>query len=165
MVDADKVVDLDVGITPEGAVSGAVLLQTEETAFLMFNAMRDTLRPFPHGGFYKEDAGIAVIELVRCAITKFGYPNDEAWSHVPRTAGLAYGVFEVHNSSWISELTRLNRFGFPNTPEPTDQRHFLFLFHDSSFECIAHDLRVEVMQEKFAAAFAHMSRRALAHGA
>ena len=131
----------------------------------MFNAMRDTGRPFPHGGSYEEDAGLAIVELVWCSITKFGYPNDEAWSHIPRTRGLAYGVFEVLNSSWIAELTRLNRFGFPNTPEPTNKRHFMFLFHDSSFECIARELRVEVLQEKFSAAFAVMSDKAFANGA
>jgi len=76
MADTDKVVQIDIGITPEAAVSGAVVVQTEETAFLMFNAMRNTSRPFPRGGYYKEDAGIAVIELVRCAITKFGYPSE-----------------------------------------------------------------------------------------
>ena len=165
MPDVDKVVELDIGITPEAAISGAVLLQTEERAFLMFNAMRDTSRPSPHGGFYQEDAGLAIVELVWCSITKFGYPNDEAWSHIPRTRGLAYGVFEVLNSSWIAELTRLNRFGFPDTPEPTNKRHFLFLFHDSSFECIARELRVEVSQEKFSVAFAAMSGKVFANGA
>jgi hypothetical protein len=165
MSDVDQVVELDIGVTPEAAVSGAVLLQTEERACLMFNAMRDTARPFPQGGFYKEDAGLAIVELVWCSITKFGYPNDEAWSHIPRTKGLAYGVFEVLNSSWIAELTRLNRFGFPNTPESENKRHFLFLFHDSSFECIARELRVEVRRDKFSAAFAVMSGKVFANGA
>jgi hypothetical protein len=165
MTDVESIVELDIGVTPEAAVSGAVLLQTEERAFLMFNAMRDTLRPTPHGGSYKEDAGRAIVELVLCSVTKFGYPNDEAWSHIPRTRGLAYGVFEVLKSSWISELTQLNRHGFPNTPEPTDKRHFLFLFHDSSFECIARELRVEIRQDKFYEIFATVSDRAFSHGA
>jgi len=63
-METESLVELNLGVTPESAISGAVLLQTEEKAFLAFNAMRDTTRPAPHGGFYKEDAGTAVVELV-----------------------------------------------------------------------------------------------------
>ena len=164
MGDAEVIVALDVGVTPEAAVSGAVLLQSEGSAFLLFNAMRDTTRPFPSGGYYKEDAGIAIVELVLCSITKFGYPNDEAWSHIPRTRGLSYGVFEILNSSWKAELTRLNRFAFPGTKDSSD-RHFLFLFHDSSFECIARELRVDAVRESFADVFRDVSLKVFAHDA
>jgi len=85
---SESLVEIDLGVTPEAAVSGAMLLQSEERAYLMFNAMRNTNRPFSHGeftGFYKEAAGTAVVELVGCAITKFGYPNDEGWSMRPLT--------------------------------------------------------------------------------
>ena len=162
MNNVEAIVELDIGVTPEAAVSGAVLLQSEVSAYLLFNAMRDTSRPFPSGGFYKEDAGVAVIELVQCSITKFGYPNDEAWSHIPRTRGLSYGVFEVQNSTWKVELMGLNRFAFPDTKE-SRSRHFLFLFHDSSFECIAQDLQVEVVRKPFQEVFGGVSAKLFAH--
>ncbi len=38
----DDIVELDVGIRPEAAVSGAVLIQTEFSTHLTFNAMRPT---------------------------------------------------------------------------------------------------------------------------
>lgn len=158
-MNTQRLVELDIGITPEAAISGAVLLQTEEKAFLTFNAMRATNRPFAGGGFYKEDAGIAVVELVGCSITKFGYPNDEAWSAIPLTRGRAYGAFEIENSNWMRELVQLNQFSFPETREWSG-KHFLFLFHDSSFECIARELRVEVSGEPFAELFLKVTERA-----
>ena len=156
----EALVELNLGVTPEAAISGAVLLQTEKKAFLAFNAMRDTARPAPHGGFYKEEAGTAVVELVHCSITKFGYPNDEAWSGIPRTRGMGYGIFEVVNSRWKEELIRLNQFSFPETREWRG-RHFLFLFHDSSFECIAKELRLELSREPFRDLFSKVVSRAL----
>jgi hypothetical protein len=157
----ERVVEIDLGVTPEAAISGAVLVQTEERAFLTFNAMRPTNRPTPHGGFYMEDAGTAVVELIGCSVTKFGYPNDEAWSHIPRTKGLTYGVFEVEDSDWVRDLVRLNQFAFPKTTTWRG-RHFLFLFHDSSFECIARELKLELSSRPYARTFAEITGRVLA---
>ncbi len=159
-MNAPCLVEINLGVTPEASVSGAVLLQTEGKAFLTFNAMRNTDRPSEHGGFYKEDAGTAVIELVGCTITKFGYPNDEAWNSIPLTRDQAYGVFEVRNSPWKEEIIRLNQFAFPETKNWRG-RHFMFLFHDSSFECIASELKVELSEEPYSQIFTKVAARAL----
>ena len=159
MIDPE-LIKIDIGVTPEAAISGAVLLQTEDRAFLTFNAMRDTTRPSPYGGFYKEDAGTAIIELVDCCITKFGYPNDEAWHGIPLTKGCTYGVYEVQNSPWKEELVRLNQFSFPNTKKWRG-RHFIFLFHDSSFECIAAELGLQLSQESYQELFRKVVARVL----
>jgi hypothetical protein len=151
---AETVVPLDVGCRPEAAVSGAILVQTERSTFLTFNAVRRG-----DDGLYNT-AGRALLEFPGCSITRFGYPNDEAWCSIPRTRGLGYGVFEVHGSLWKEELARLNRFGFPDTGEWTG-RHFLLLFHDSSFECIADDLRLEITEEPTEQLLARVTRRAL----
>jgi hypothetical protein len=98
MPEPESIVELNLGCRPEAAVSGAVLVQTELSTFLTFNAMRKTDRVGPYG-HYMEDAGIALVEFPSCAITKFGYPNDEGWSGIPRTAGLSYGIYEVRNSA------------------------------------------------------------------
>lgn len=124
--------------------------------------MRPTDRMSPHGGPYMEDAGTALVEFKRCAITKFGYPNDEAWSGIPRTRGLSYGIFEIHNSAWIRELTTLNRHSFPGTPDDDRSRHFLFLFHDSSFECIADDMTLELFACPYKDVLARITERVLA---
>jgi hypothetical protein len=162
MSEPESIVKLDWGCRPEAAVSDAVLVQTEHSAFLTFNAMRPSDRMSPYGGPQMEDAGIALVEFEMCTITKFGYPNDEAWGGIPRTRGLGYGIYEVLNSTWVRELTTLNRFSFPDTPEDVRSRHFLFLFHDSSFECIAAGMKLELVDRPYANVFARIARRVMA---
>jgi hypothetical protein len=130
---------LDIGVFPEAGVSEARLVQDEYRAVLTFSAMR--LQPDGR----RTDAGTATVEFVRCMATRFGYPNDEALrGHPLYNSGLsAYDVFEVIGSPWIRRLTEQNRVAFPSTPDST-QRHFIFTFHDSTFECIADDLRVSI---------------------
>lgn len=136
----ERIIELNIGCWPEAAVSGPVLLQTEVSAFLTFNAVRE-------GADGKlVDAGTAIVEFKRCSITKFGYPNDEAWSGIPRTKNLSCGAYEIQNSKWKEQLENLNRYSFPETGE-WGGRHFLILFHDSSFECIAQGFEVEITQE------------------
>jgi|KBSSwiStaDraftv2_1062776.scaffolds.fasta_scaffold184404_3 hypothetical protein len=150
---AESVNVIDVGFVPEAAVSGAVLLQSEYSTYLIFNAIKldaDT-------GRY-EDVGLAVCEFVDCMITKFGYPNEEAWHSIPRTKGLSYDVCEVANSEWSREIATLNRHAFPDTPE-LNQRHFLIMFHDSSFECLANELRAELTTEPLTTILARLSER------
>lgn len=153
----DRIVKLDLGVEPEAAVSGALLLQNENATYLTFNAVR--LR---FDGKY-EEAGTAVIELVRCSTTTFGYPNDEAIGGHPLYAkGLqAYGIFEVLNSSWIAEQERQNRISFPERTDMTWKRHFIFTFHDSTFECLSADLKITVSEEPYAQIFAEISEQVL----
>lgn len=138
----DEVVRYDIGFEPEAAVSGPVLLQTDRDAFLTFNAVKT----MPDGR--RGPAGTGIIEIVRCTVTKFGYPNDEALpGHPLYSRGLTYyGAFEVLRSSWIHQMTSQNRVCFPKTEDWTD-RHFIFTFHDSTFECVADSLRASLSIE------------------
>lgn len=140
----DRVIPYDVGFEPEAAVSGPVLLQTDYATFLTFNAVK-TLPDGRRGA-----AGTGVIEIVRCIVTKFGYPNDEALpGHPLYSQGLTfYGVFEVLGSSWIQQMTTQNRVCFPKTEDWTE-RHFIFTFHDSTFECVADSLRASLSTEPY----------------
>ena len=132
-------IQLDFGVAPEAAVSGPMLLQDDYHAFLAFNAMR----PRPDG--MREEAGLAIVELQGCSTTKFGYPNDEALpGHPLYRRGLGgYEIFEVLNSSWINEQNQMNKVHFPET-QMRPVRHFIFTFHESTLECIATDIKVEV---------------------
>ena len=72
----------------------------------------------------------------------FGPPNDEAFSgHPLASRGLSpYGVYEVLHSSWIRSLERMNAVHPHHRPEPfASYRHFVFAFHDTTFECVADD--------------------------
>jgi hypothetical protein len=131
----EEIKSLDLGFQPEGAVSGAVLLQSEVSTTLTCNARQEI-----NGRM--EPAGTAVIEFEICHLAKFGHPNDEAWTAIPRTKGLSYGFYEVVGSAWPEEVARLNRYAFPASTSRVEKhilalRHFLALFHDSSFECLA----------------------------
>lgn len=155
----DEVVRYDIGFEPEAAVSGPMLLKTDNSTFLTFNAVR-----------MKEDkretAGTGVIEILGCSITKFGYPNDEALGgHPLAKKGLrSYGVFEVLRSSWVRAKTEQNRVCFPRTPD-SKQRHFVLTFHDSTFECIADDLRPTLSTEPFEQILRQISTRAIQENA
>lgn len=90
---------------------------------------------------------VAIIRFDACT-HMFGPPNDEAFQGHPLAArGLRpYAVWEVENSSWIRKLERINSVHPSHSPEHFDDfRHFIFAFHDSTFECVAtgFDWRVE----------------------
>jgi hypothetical protein len=136
-----SVVELPLGVVPEAAVSGALLLQSEYHTFLTFNAMRRV-------GERYENAGTAIIELERCLMTRFGLPNDSALGGHPlaRYGIEAYGCFEVLDSPWRAEAEAQNRVCFPHTDHFSDIRHFVFTFHDSSCEALARDIEVRVVE-------------------
>lgn len=90
----------------------------------------------------------------------FGPPNDEAFSgHPLEPRGLhPYAVFEVHNSSWIRKLERMNSV-HPRHDQKRfldGRRHFVFAFHDSTFECVADGFDVEVIRGSMRSALSHM---------
>lgn len=147
-------VPYEIGFTPESAVPEPVVLQTETFIFLTFSAVK----LMPEGNFHS--AGYAIIEFDVCSQSKFGYPNDEALDGHPLCSkGLdAYGVYEVINSAWVRLLTEQNRVSFPNTPDSTS-RHFIFTFHDSTFECIARSLNATLSQEPFPRIFEQLVKK------
>ncbi len=64
------------------------------------------------------------------------------WEDIPYivrdSKGLGfYGSYEVINSEWIEELRRNNKTTYPDRETFLGFRHFVFTFHDSTFECIA----------------------------
>lgn len=143
--DIDRVVKLKFGYEPEAAVSGALLLQNEYAAYLTFNAMR------PRDDGMYDEAGTAIVELIRCSTTKFGYPNDESIEGHPLYAkGLeAYNIFEVLNSSWIAQQQMQNLVSFPDRTNMSWKRHFIFTFHDSTFECLAENIKLTISEEPY----------------
>jgi hypothetical protein len=79
----------------------------------------------------------------------FGPPNDEAFSgHPLASRGLSpWIVQEVVCSSWIRGLERMNSVHPYHRREAFSAfRHFVFAFHDSTFECVAEDFSVSLMR-------------------
>ncbi len=165
-----RVVELDVGCHPEGGVSGAVLLQTEGFAVLLFNAMSNA----KNASGRCEPLGTAVAEFKRLRLTRFGGPNDEGLPEHPLyphgLSTLGYCICEVEHSVWANEVGARNeasarriaggRFDRAYSGARFVPRHFLFSFHDSTFECLADELSVRVSQEPFAATLAPFVKRA-----
>jgi hypothetical protein len=105
---------------------------------------------------------VALVEFTRPRAHYLGPANDEAFDGHPLAArGLEpYGAFEVRESSWIRELERRNRV-HPNNDAGryAELRHFIFTFHDSTFECIARGLRVSLHDGPLLSVVTEMTRR------
>ncbi len=90
-------------------------------------------------------------ERVRIAFTGslvhyFGPPNDETLHAHPMAAfGLKhYGAYEVRHSRWVEELRTMNRVHPHHHDASFDRlRHFIWTFHDSTFECLAEGFVIE----------------------
>jgi hypothetical protein len=86
-----------------------------------------------------------VIHFVEVWAQYLGAPNDEAFEGHPLAArGLrAYAAWEVQHSSWIRQLETINRVHRSHDPERfAEYRHFIFAFHDRTFECVAREIEV-----------------------
>ena len=69
-----------------------------------------------------------------------GPPNDEAFEGHPLAArGLQpYTAHRIDGSSWVRRLERMNSVHEYHEPETFDRlRHYVFAFHDSTFEAVA----------------------------
>src|SRR5262249_46770455 len=141
---------------PEAAVSGGFLVQTEHSAWFLFNAMRVQ----PNGR--RVEAGIAVVEVQGYLQTRFGHPNEEATPGRPVLAQEhdGSGVYEVLESSWLAEVQRQNRVVFP-TYNFIGVRHFIVTLHDATFECLATNLVLEACLDDPEAARRMVVERAL----
>lgn len=93
---------------------------------------------------------IAVVRFERPYAQMFGPPNDEAFHGHPLSArGLRpYAVFEIKNSSWLRRLERMNSVHPYHDRERflANRRHFIFAFHDTTFECIAQEFTFEIIR-------------------
>jgi hypothetical protein len=92
------------------------------------------------------DGGRIVCEFELPIAHYLGPPNDEAFEgHPLYERGLEpYGVFEVLESSWIRRLEEMNRIHDRHDPSWFRTfRHFVFAFHDSTFEVIARGMTSE----------------------
>lgn len=91
-----------------------------------------------------------------------GYPNDEARWGIPQNKGVSHWIYEIKDSTWIKVAARMNQYRFPETKDDYIRQHFLFAFHDDTFECLADHLTLEVVCDPYHVIFERIRRRALA---
>jgi hypothetical protein len=105
------------------------------------------------------DGTVAIVTFKRAALHMFGPPNDEAFAGHPLcNRGLRpYSANEVHNSSWAQRRIEMNRVHRMHQDSMfAGMRHFIFAFHDSTFECLADTYSVSLFRGSMLAATKHM---------
>ncbi|HVG19402.1 MAG TPA: hypothetical protein VNI02_10135 [Blastocatellia bacterium] len=107
---------------------------------------------------------IALVEFEMCWSCMFGSPNDETLNgHPLYSRGLTpYGAFEVEGSSWIRALERTNSVHPRHDPKRFESlHHYVFTFHDSTFECVAEGYKITEHEGTIAELMPEMQRRLL----
>ena len=105
---------------------------------------------------------IAVVEFRRCHAAKMGAPNDEVFhGHALHGKGMeSYKAQEVINSKWLSEIEAVNSVHACYDPKLWKSlHHYVFWFHDSTFECIAESFDVETFDKSIPEVLADVSER------
>ena len=110
------------------------------------------------------DASLCLVEFSGCASAKLGHPNEEVQSgHYLAGRGLdGYTAQIVMNSPWLTEVSKTNSVHPYDDPERWKHiKHYVFWFHDSTFECLAQTYKVEVSTESMADLLARVQDRLL----
>ena len=106
------------------------------------------------------DREVAIVRFQAPYSHSFGPPNDEALAdHALRSHGLKpYSWFEVLDSSLIQSLERMNSHHPQHRPERfRAYHHYIATFHDSTFECVARGLDVQLHRGSILSAIMHMT--------
>jgi len=143
----DKVIELK--NVPQSSVGAPmpVILSDEHQVFLAYLLQYETNWNNPKSAdFERNGEPIAIIEFKMCRSFMFGSPNEEVFQgHPLYERGLRpYSVSEIENS-WIRKLERMNSVHELHKPENFEKyKHFVFAFHDSTFECVATNFEISI---------------------
>lgn len=104
---------------------------------------------------------IAIVDFAHPLLHMFGPPNNEAFQgHPLANRGLRpYSAAEVIESSWLRAVERMNAVHPNHDPARfmANRRHFIFAFHDSTFECIAEGFAITRFQGSMSGAVQKMA--------
>lgn len=143
---------LDLDFVPNPGAPHATLLQGEMDAFLVFDAIRRV------AGTKRPDEFVAIFTFDLYSATRFGYPNDEPRCSIPRYKRVDADMVEVLQSEWAADVQSQNRIGFPDFRRKLD-RHFLFQFKDSTFECLCDSFELELSRDVRTAVIERLVKR------
>ena len=162
----DRVIELKDVPQPDVGAPQPIILSDERVTLLAYGVQG---KPLPIDGRVLIEADmnlfvqeVALVEFRSCQSFMFGAPNNEAFAgHPLADRGLSpYGAFEIENSSWIRQLEKMNsvhahhRDGWLLT-----LKHFIFAFHDSTFECVARGLSLSTHSGSLESLLAEMRKR------
>ena len=162
----DRVIKLNDVPQPDVGAPQPLVLSDERVTLLAYSVQR---KPYPFDGGVLTEADmklsgeqVALVEFRSCHSFMFGAPNDEACGgHPLADRGLSpYGVFEIENSSWIRQLEKMNSVHSQHEGGwLLTLKHFIFAFHDSTFECVASGLSWSLHSGSLEALLAEMRKR------
>jgi hypothetical protein len=145
----DKVIELE-SVPQSSAGAPLPFVLSDEYRILLAYIVQDTPSDWDGSSVRVIDPNttgepLALVEFTAYWSFMFGAPNDEAFGGHPLAGrGLhPYGAFQVENSSWVRQLERMNSVHPSHKPERFERlRHYVFSFHDSTFECVANGFTV-----------------------
>ncbi len=108
---------------------------------------------------------LGLVEFEHCLSARLGSPNDEVLDGHPLSGrGLeAYRAQRVVNSRWLRQLEEINSVHRLYQPQMwRELHHYVFWFHDSTFECICRGYRVETHRISMREMLVRMVERLLA---
>ncbi len=157
----DKVIELK--NVPQSSVGAPlpILLSDEHKILLAYLLQPNCSNP-PTIEELEKDESIAIVEFNHGGSLMFGSPNDEAFEgHPLESRGLhPYGIFEIENSSWLRQLEWMNSVHPRHNPENSaGYKHFIFAFHDSTFECIAKSFEISILEGSLQSILSEMQKR------
>ena len=111
------------------------------------------------------DASLCLVTFNGCASAKLGHPNDEVHTGHPLYGrGLdSYTAQIVKNSPWLREVAKTNSAHAGDNPKRWQSlSHYVFWFHDSTFECLAESFGIELSCESMPELLARVQTKLLA---
>ena len=90
----------------------------------------------------RDSEPVAVVRFHHCLAHFLGAPD----MHLHPLANLVQGTYVIENSSWLSKLT----------VHALNLKHFVFIFQDSIFECVAEKLDFRLHQGPIRSVVPHM---------
>ena len=158
--DQDRVIELSDVPQPDIGAPLPIVLSDERVTLLGYASQGGRLLDVTDTTSFVEELALVQFQFRKSYM--FGYPNDEAFSgHPLASRGLGpYGVFEIQYSSWIRQLEKMNevhplhRGGYLQR-----LKHYVFAFHDSTFECVARSFEVSMLRGSFESLLLEMNKR------
>jgi hypothetical protein len=155
---------IDLGVTWDGGAPMPQVISDGSTTVLLCYASESPANTRGEGAptsvATKGRSNLIRFTFSLCSSIRFGSPNDEVLhGHPLYGRGLEfYQAHIVRNSAWLAELNVINS-AHSQYRGPSDETHFLFAFHDDTFEAIADEVRVEEFEGSMRSALAAEAAR------
>ena len=144
------------------------LLQSDYRTFLVFFLL--DVDPNWDGTWVKlrcpdspEVQKLAVVEFEACISTKMGLPREDAHHPLYGKGFVRYRAMSVEHSTWVKELETINAMDHAFEGVCWREfKHYIFPFHDSTFECVARGFTVETFDTAFPQLLSDICQRLVA---